>query len=393
MLIAVAGCTRSVDGVASRAAGSVTSDGVDLELLSTGNYPTAPLRPYGLADTDQDGRYLEGARLAANTVVPSDVDPTLVDVGLLSAGTVVDADRLELFVGEELGETAESHGFELAFASRRSAQADDGSVGPLHLTNVVLVFADDGAARAAAADLAAAHTRQLQPDSPTTPRVLPGRPQTAAFSYDTFDGVAMAAYTPHERYVLYQWAEAPTVERAAQLVSDTLAQQEPLIDEFVPTDPADYADLPIDPSGLLARTIPVPAAARELNDNFVYSPAGAMHFQADPNRSRELFDEFGVLRMASGKTVVYETSSEDGGERMLAALSEGPSETVASAGIIGMPNVECSRLDFPIGDDGEVGSQYYCSGSAGRYLFSAKGPQEQDVHQQMAAQYLMLTAP
>lgn len=394
-VVALAGCTTTVDGSATRTAGSVTSDGVDLEVLTTGNYPTTPYPAYGTAGSQEAGVRLEGLRLANNTVVPSDVDPTLIDYSIQSARVMDDAASIEPVIlsypdgtPNEMAAAAQAHNFVVGFASRRYASATNNG-----LTNAVLMFPDEGAAKAAAAEMLAADMREW-PDSSSVPHPIPGHPDALAYTKTSTDGITVSSYTPRGRYVLYQTAFTSTIEASTSLVVGALDAQGPLIDAFVPTDPADYADLPIDPAGLLARTIAVEPSKALTSDNVAYEPAASLHFQNDPVRSQALYDEVGMVAVASGKVTTYETSQDDGGARVIEEFASEAVDAMGyepAAGVMGMPNVQCFLFTFPI-SDGSMGSQYYCVGSTGRYAFEAASDQEADVHQLVAAEYLILTA-
>ena len=60
----------------------------------------------------------------------------------------------------------------------------------------------------------------------------------------------------------------------------------------------------MDPSGLLARTIPATDASTA--KNAVYGTRGTMHFQGNPVASETLFKDNGVTEVAMAKTNVYQ---------------------------------------------------------------------------------------
>ncbi len=68
---------------------------------------------------------------------------------------------------------------------------------------------------------------------------------------------SVVAITAHGPYVLCQSADsAESPDTAAQLIATTLELQQPLIDKYTPTPVDQLAQLPIDPDGLLAHTVP-----------------------------------------------------------------------------------------------------------------------------------------
>jgi len=118
-------------------------------------------------------------------------------------------------------------------------------------------FPDPGAAEAAATEMAA---KDRQSGTfPRRPVTIYGHPEATASPYDSAGDVVVRSFTVHGPYVLYQFARAAADHSSNALVEDTLIDQEGLIDQFVPTDPAKLADLPRDPTGqLLARTLWAP---------------------------------------------------------------------------------------------------------------------------------------
>lgn len=396
---AATGCTSVIDGSATRAAGSVTSDGVDLELLSTGNYPTTPAPAFGTAGTEQKGLLLEGARLGNYTVVPTFVDPGLADYGFLSAGTIQDTDALagviptDFDAPNEVAAAAQRHDFVVGFGTRRYEQGPAGE-DERTLVIAVLEFPDDAAAKAAATEMAAAYMTAW-PAAPGVAHTIAGHADALAVAQDRPGNATVSSYTPRGRHVLYQQAIAQDIGAADDLVARTLDLQIPLIDTFEPTDPAQFADLPVDPSGLLARTIPADGSTTQIYENTAYLPAASLHFQSDPVASRTLYDEVGLVAVAMGDTTVYEAESNDGGSRVMEQFqgeAVGPMGFSPASGVMGMPNVACFSkvVDTASGQGGDT--YYYCLGEAGKYAWEAISAQENDVHQKMAAQYLMLTA-
>jgi hypothetical protein len=71
-------------------------------------------------------------------------------------------------------------------------------------------------------------------------------------------------------------------EQAAALEGRTLDQQIPLIDSFVPTDLAPFASLPLDPSGLLARTVALKPGQGTSMTDAAYDRASALQLEDDP---------------------------------------------------------------------------------------------------------------
>lgn len=391
VVTALAGCATPVSGTAARTPGEITSDGVDLELLDTGNYPTTPRQELGTAGTPEVGTRLEAGRLATYVVLPSTVDPSLVN-GTTMGRSYAGADTLDDLLPapsstptNPMVDAARAHGFVAGYSSSRYRAQD----GPdrLALENSVLLFPDDAAATAAAADLAAAFA-SAWPDVPNSPLPIPGHPETIAFSDDFGSGPQVKSFTADGRYVLYIRAGAASTDAAAALIAATLDAQRVQLSGFAPTDSAALVDLPVDPSGLLARTLPT-----DDHHGYVRDAVAALHNEPDPIQYQKAFDDAGVVSVANGGlSTVYQTSEDGGGAVMrdaLARLVADARDLQPAEGISGMPNVACFVQPTTATSDAVT----WCFGSAGKYAFEISGLQETAVHQMAAAQYLMLTSP
>jgi hypothetical protein len=200
------------------------------------------------------------------------------------------------------------------------------------------------------------------------------------------------AFTARGPYVLVQLAQATdSPDTAAALIAKTLDLQGPLIDQFTPTDAAKLAELPIDPTGLLARTLPVSPDDASVNQRTVYEPRGALQLQTDPPRAATLFAQAGMTYEASAATAVYEArdARDAHGARVIADgfFAEVSAIGRPAAAVKQMPTSRCLDLS-----EGKV-ANFYCLATADRYTIEAQAAQLLDAQQKAAAQYAMLTAP
>ncbi|KAA1250308.1 hypothetical protein F0Q45_10235 [Mycobacterium simiae] len=163
-------------------------------------------------------------------------------------------------------------------------------------------------------------------------------------------------------------------------MATTLDLQQPLIDKFTPTPLDQLAQLPIDPSGLLAHTMPQSTGAESVNDG-VYDRQGALQLEpGDPVHLEALFESVGLQQaVETGEVRVYQTPDSDSANRIVADYAR--STHPAGAGITGMPKARCFKETLAS----------WCVAAADRYAFVAQSTQETDLHQKMAAQYRMLT--
>lgn len=398
--VLLAGCSTVVAGSPMTQSAQSEDKDVDVTLLDTGDYPTKAAPPMGNAGTEEQGRLLEAQRMANNVVGPWEVDPNFVAPKPSSTTVIKDSSNsnpggLGHIVEPEIADAAGAHNFVLGFASTRGPVRNPGLKGGL--CNAVLRFADPASAAAAAADMAAKAV-SLTPEIPKRPMPIPGHSDASASTYDRpgpGNLIRVDSFTAHGAYVLYQRAasqgtvDASPRDAATQLISGTLDRQKPLIDRFYPADPATFADLPRDPTELLARTIPINGNDINPNRMTVYEPRAALNFQTDPVRNGTLFNKTGVQHIAMAKTTVY--AAIDG--TAAAELLDGATDEVAKQRqpykpAEGVPHLSNSKC-FALGENGPSPT-FSCYAIAGRYLIEADSAQLADAQQISAAQYRML---
>jgi hypothetical protein len=302
--------------------------------------------------------------MAANVVLPTDVDGSLRRLESANTGPVPDAQGLRADIRARRAGIAEANGFVAGFSSSRSTEGEPTPT--TSVVNLVMRFPDAGAASAAANEMAAAE--------PARPTAIAHHREAVALVVTMPRGFIVESFTPRGPYVLYQWVQTRrTLEEATGLVAAILDLQGPRIDAFTPTDPARLAELPIDPTGLMAHTLP-PVVG-------VYSAPGALHFERDPVRAAELFSAAAVTAVALGRATVYQSESFSGATLLADRLPS--SGTTVADGITGVPNASCVDL-------GASPSRYACYGTWGQYAFTTTSADLNDTRQQAAAQYLLL---
>jgi hypothetical protein len=221
--------------------------------------------------------------------------------------------------------------------------------------------------------------------SERSPIPVTGHPEARATTFTAMDGRAEVwSFTPRGIYVLHQQTRAPGDPAAAvDMVAKTLDLQGPRIDEFTPTDPAQFATMDLDPTGLLVRTLPAEDPTVNMG---VWTARANLNFQFDPITAAEEFTAAGVDQVSLGRTRVYQTR-DAAAARALAdeqARSWGdgaePGPTVP-----GLPAARCFREDTD-----PTNSTYGCVAPADRWVVTATSLQDFDVTQLVAAQYLLL---
>lgn len=393
-VLVLAGCGHTVPGIAVPAAHPPTT--VDVSQLDIGAYPITPAPPMGSAATEEAGRMAEGQRMAGYVVGPWQVDPRFVDGGSGSAAIVTEPNKLGSMIWVSLSVVAHPQPFLVAFSSDRRVKDPKE---PTALRNTVLLFTSaDAAAEAARGMVRNAMDASLNiaigaqiPSEPIRAVSIPGHPDAAGVVLTHVDGGVtvpeLAAITAHGPAVLVQVArsvEGP--ERAVEFASRTLDLQIPLIDGFTPTDPAQLVNLPLDPSGLSARTL-VRRAAGSPQVNATYDRSGALHLEDHPIEVGAGLTEAGVDVVTIGQDTVYRAADADQARQLADKLAEdigrdGAARTVPQ--VPGLPQSHC------LGATGGLITRHWCVAAADRFVIKTVAQQLISGQQQVAAQYRML---
>lgn len=378
----IGACTSNVGGSPVKADGGPPQGAIDVDKLDVGPYPTEPSSPLGVAGDPRRGVLIEAQRMANNVVGPWEVDSTLTASFGFGAMVLPTAEALALIGPGELAAVAGGHGLINGFASARVGENKK------MLLNAVLRFGDEGSAAAAATDLGKTALQQQGVDGPAQTVPIPNHPDAQANQYTTIDRIAgkwtaVRSFTAHGQYVLMQLAQATEgLDPALALVVKAIELQGPAIDDFRATDPSEFADISIDPTGLLARTLPMPEQEATPTQNATYEPRGALHFQSDPVRSAKLFEETRTDLVAMAKTNVYQTDDVKGAAGIVNEFFAELEPTSQPANPVNnMPDSRCLRLED---------KAFYCLATADRYAIETSGPNLLDTQQQVAAQYVML---
>ena len=358
-------------------------------LLDAGTYPTKPRPPLGVSGDAIVGATADAQHLADFVVGPWQLDANLVTPYLQAYYVVTAPSALEQLGPQSVAEAAGRHGLVNGFASARqlTGKSAGQTGGSAAVINAVLRFPDPGAAAAAATDMGAAAAAQPIKGVTPTGLPIPGHPATVASTYPfTAQGSdqprsTIRAFTPHGPYVFMQFVQSSAgLDAATTLVAKAIDAQGPLVDQFAPS--LDLAAVPLDPTWLLAKTLPtsdVTSAAK----NAVYGTRGAQHFQTNPIGSQTLFKDTGITDVSMGNTNVYQTRNPGAAVMVTKSFSDEVAKEAKPADTVtALPDSHCWAL----------AKGFYCVAPAGQYAIEARSEQLLDVHQQLAAQYVMLTA-
>ncbi|MGV0791336.1 DUF7373 family lipoprotein [Mycolicibacterium sp. XJ1819] len=380
VMLPLAACTSVVDGTPTKPVGAAAV--IDFDQLDVGPYPTSPREPLGVAGNARAGRILEAQRMANHVVGPWEVDSALTESFGFGALALPAPEAMLLIGPVQLGAVAARHNFINGFASARTQKNKK------LLMNAVLRFPDDATAKSAATAFGETAMRQRGADGPAQETEIPGHAEARASAYTATDRTAgkffaARSFIAHGPYVLMQQAQSTDrPETATELIAKTIDLQGPMIGDFRATDPAEFSDISIDPTGLLARTIPMDGREATVTQNTTYERQGALHFQSDPARSAKLFSATGTDVVAMARTNVYEA---DDAEAALDIVEEFNAEVEPDATpatpVRNMPDSRCLRLQ-------EGG--FYCLVTADRYAVETSAPTLLGAQQLAAAQYVML---
>ena len=374
-----AGCSTAVEGSAVKQTGAAGPT-VDIGKLDVGPYPTQPSQPLGTTGDPAHGVLVEAQRMANNVIGPWEVDPTLTKSFGFGATVLLSPADLAQIGPMQFAAAAGQHGFVNGFVTARTAE------GQKILLNAVLRFADPASAADAATDFGDIATKTGQGVQRAQ---IPGHPDTQAASYTQTEGAtgkqwsAVRAFTPHGQYVFMQLAQAVDgMDPALGMVAKTVDLQGPAIDKFRATDPSEFGDISLDPTGLLARTLPVPANEATTVQDTTYERRGALHFQNDPTRSAKLFEDTGMDLVAMAKTNVYQTKDPaSAGKIVEGFFAELQPTSQPAKPVNNVPDSRCLQLED---------KSFYCLAAADRYAIETSSQTLLDAQQQVAAQYAML---
>ncbi len=312
----LAGCTSVTAGKATKAVDPAGTDDAVVALLETGPYPIAAGKPFPNAGTQggDSGTLLEAQRMAEHVTGPWQVDATLRDRGdVMLTSLTLPMGSIELLksaksLPEPLPDVAATHGFVAAFSTYRVSEPSASQ--RIELFNMVIRFADDGAATAAAIEFAEQNPAPYQ-GTPREPVSIMESPEALATTYNDSSGAEVVeSFAAHGSFVFCQRTRAARSfggldTGAAVLLQGLLGAQKKNIDSFVPTPLDKLNELPLDPTGqLLARTLWAPDNSAPANIG-AWPSTSWLHFERDPITASTLFRDAGVDFVSQRLGTVY----------------------------------------------------------------------------------------
>ncbi|WP_433727663.1 DUF7373 family lipoprotein [Nocardia sp. CA-129566] len=383
----VAGCATEVSG---HAAPGMTA--VDPKGLTIGPYPSAP-RDYTVDGFEKDDVFrIESRRMLGYLVLPYDVDSDighLVDTRLVEATSSIFDDGLVGVLPGQYLPVVERNNFIAGVYTQRS---NDSLRSIKNLAIALLRFPSDAAARTAAAEFDRA-TDEFKPGR--HPVAIDGYPDIRASSDNDKKGYVFLARGPFVLLSMITMPESDSKALGTQF-KKMLDLQIPKLDSLVPTPVDDILDLPLNPDGIMRRTLPPTKETREYSrDNYVgiYDGIGQLHFERDGPDLKRTLQEAGTDLVAQHQSIIYRTRDLAASFRLQNALAHLGTDDEAIDSPPGLPDARCLKLDEsePI-----FNSKYLCILVYDRYV-AVLGSQGQGLgifdpvlYQATAAQYSIL---
>ncbi|GAB2562676.1 DUF7373 family lipoprotein [Nocardia heshunensis] len=393
-LCAVAGAMLTVLSIAACGSGhgAAQPDSVDLTKLDTGGYATKP-QPVAPADPDRAARYLEAIRLGEVMPLAKDIDPALTynpdgAYPFTNAATYADANLgivdYEHFAANTPGFVG---GFGIYGQSNRDLEIS------YSLSAAALLFDTDEQASTAVPALA--HTgfsTKYHFDEGSEPASSAAYP--SARGVWTPDTQILASWYATGRFVIVTVADNPEdesmhVSDQAGLVARSdhatavIAER---LKNFHPTPADKRIELPLDPAGMIRRTLQRPVGDLTYDPvDGVFDRNTALHLAEDPDETRRLYDKTGIEFLSTGAGELVRARDAAGAAAYIEAVSIDKFHPRIDSPP-GLPSARCvtyhgpKPLQFP----------FHCYVSYGRYAATVWSQQVLDAYQRISAQYAIL---
>lgn len=398
---AVSTSTPQQSAATSKASTSSTPASVDVAALDTGDYPTAPRPPFG--ETTHDNLLqVEGQRMAQYIVVPFEVDPDLTNSSLPTM-VITDRNTLRPVLPSAVAEVPANNSLVGGFVATATTPGEN--MRDPHnrsLNNMVVRYVTPADATAAAQQMAAA----LAASDRTTVSTLPGLSGTQVVRSDGDGKSRLIAFTPHNNFVLYEWFETSTADRAKldPTIRTLIGKQSALIDQFpyTPTKAESAAGNPnptkvvMDQNHILIYALPYPdeqlkksagTSAPGGTIRAVYGPRGMAQISADPPTELKLLTDVGSTANAVERSTVYRATTDDGARQIMDAYTSSARNRgyTEIADPPGLPTATC------LSEDTGGTPHFLCLVQLGRYVGEVNASSQKDAFQQISAQYVILT--
>ncbi|WP_406236437.1 hypothetical protein [Nocardia sp. NBC_01009] len=369
--------------------GSTDSPSYDVATLDVGNYPTVP-RDIEASRTELSGPRLEAARIGDAVPLPMEIDRRMVfKPTIYWERRITPADPRELPSIDKKEFSDLTQGLVAGWFTR--AQRRESFQGSA-LQMFTLRFTDAAHAETAATRIA---DRQ-QETVPGEPVSIPGIP--AAKAKWSVGKRYLDAQLTKDAMLLLVRVEDPLTEPVntaplAELAQRAFDKQLEGLKAYTPTPVDQLESLPIDVDGMLSRTLQLERSPTEKDGgdlSMVLAKQAALHTEFYPDLTKAAFEDAGVDLVSYSDDRVYRTKDRDAAERLIAAFIDQEAKgykTIDSPPH--MPGVKCFDLKDPKGNNYRYPPVCYVAYD--RYVARIENKNVQQLHQQAAAQYKLLT--
>ncbi|MBF6356199.1 hypothetical protein IU449_16895 [Nocardia higoensis] len=308
------GCGQTVGGHATARVVPV-----DPATLETGPYPIEPAAYEPEFDDKEQVFEIESRRMLGYLVPPFDIDPELSHLDrleLVSAGEGLYGEGYDAAYPAEFKPIVDRHHLISGVMTIRSNNSVRASKNAVHS---LLRFPSDQTAGAAASDFATAmHTIE-----PALRKIaVPGHTGIEVSTADDKKGYLFLA---RGSFVVLTMLTMPTPDAGAlaEQAAALLDRQFERLESATATPVDEILDLPLDPDGIMRRTLPQVGGEYLTGRQFSgpLSPAAQLHFERDGAALSEAFENAGVDLVARNYAVLYRTRDQQASFRLHTALT------------------------------------------------------------------------
>jgi len=386
LAITMSGCGSDIDGSPVRAQ-------TDLSTLDVGNFQTVP-EHLGNAENERRARIRESQRLGDHVALPFEADPSYTqDAWSLLPHVVLDQDALgSLVINDTFDEVAED--LVAGWVNAWSTEADQD--GKSRTMNIAVLMFPDAATAAEVGPVLEYDDFTYNPGN--EPVTIAKYPVSKAHWRPTVSSIG--SWTVHDRYVVFVKVDdqlsAPDLPALTSQVEKILEVQLPLLDEFEPTPAEQLRRIPLDPEGLLGRTLPTdPSAPIRADSDGLYTGRAILSLlQAEPG-DLDMLREHDIDLVSFGDAVVFRSKNAESAaalwQRWRPSTDPTPEQRIVEPPSGLGENVEC-YADLQISEGNERILGQLCVLQVDRYVVQAYARQLQELHQKISAQYALLTA-
>ncbi|MFC9892380.1 hypothetical protein ACFVMC_01685 [Nocardia sp. NPDC127579] len=393
VLLAVAVLAVGSTGCGATVSGRALRGQPDLSKLDVGNYQSKP-RQVGNAKNERQARAREAQRLADHVILPYEADPAYVeDTWRLRSHIVLNHKTLgNLVINDTFDEVAGD--LVAGWVNAWSTEAtDDGKQRTANIA--VLMFPDARSAQAAGPALE-------RDDFTYNPENQPVSITKHAGTYAHWrPGISsIGSWTVHDRYIVFikvvDETSAPDLPALVGHVERLLDAQIPLLATFEPTPAAALSRIPLDPPGIVGRTLPSnPESPYRPEPDGYYTGRGAttLFLEAGPALMETLKN--GEVELVSfGDAVVFRSRTARGADTLWQKWKFS-GEVEANEKLVDPPggiagNIEC-QAEYS-STESRILLGHICILSVDRYVVQARSKNLQDLYQRISAQYALLTS-